>query len=372
MWPLDPAVTYLNHGGSGVTPRAVMAAQARWRNRIERNPAHFMIRELPAALRAAADTLARYLNARGSDLVFVENATTGMNAVLRSIELGPGDEILTTSLAYGAVTKAIGYAAARAGASVITVEIPLPVADLRFMTDAIATRLSTRTRLVVCDHIASRSALVMPVTAIAALAHQAGARLLVDGAHAPGQLPLDIPALGADFYVGNCHKWLLAPRSCGFLWALPAAQEMVHPAVISFGLGAGFTAEFDWTGTRDPTAYLCVPAGIAFHQRLGGSALIARNHALAVEAARMLIGTWATETAGPVEAFAAMAAVRIPLAPPASEERAVALRESLARDHRIEAEVFAQPDALWMRVAAQAYNELADYERLAEIFKPGS
>jgi isopenicillin-N epimerase len=365
-WPLDPAVTYLNHGGYGVAPKPVMAVAADWRERIERNPMRFMKEELPDAWRSAAASLAAYLGARGEDLVFVANATEGVNAVLRSLDFRPGDEILITELGYAAIAKAARYAARRSGARVVEVEVPLPLTDTGSVIAAIAARLGPRTRLVIIDHIASSSALVMPVAEIVRLAHAAGAPVLIDGAHAPGQVPLDLAAIGGDWYVGNCHKWLMAPRGCGFLWAPPERQAELHPLAISHGYGSGFIAEFDWTGTRDPSPFLAVPAAIAFHRRLGGAALMARNAALAREAARLLATTWRTELGGPEGAFAAMATVRLPERE-ASVEAAVALERRLARDHGIVVAIMRQAGALWARVAAQAYNELADYERLARV-----
>ncbi len=365
-WPFDPAVTYLNHGGYGVTPNAVLARQAEWRRRIEANPMQFMTRELPAAWRAAAAVLATHLGARGDDVVFVANATAGCNAVLRSLNFRPGDEILVTSLAYGAIAKAVHYVAARSGATVVEAEVPLPLPDTAAAVAAVAARLGPRTRLAVFDHVASASALVLPVAELTRLAQAVGARVLIDGAHAPGQVPLDVPAIGADWYVGNCHKWLFAPRGCGFLWAPEARQAELHPLAISHGYGAGFLAEFDWTGTIDPTPFLCVPDGIACHARFGGPALVARNKDLALEAAHLLAAHWGTGLGGPPDAFAAMVTVRLPVGE-ATPEAGRALQRRLAEEHRIEAAIVAQPGSLWVRVAAQAYNALADYERLAAV-----
>lgn len=365
LWPLDPAVIYLNHGGFGVTPHEVLAVQAGWRERIERNPTRFFTVEMPPALREAAAVLAAYMGARGEDLALVENATGGCNAVLRSLNFSPGDEILVTNLGYPAINNAAAYAAQRAGACVVTVEIDLPVRSEKTLLDAIAGRLSRRTRLTVFDHVASRSALVLPIAALTRLAHEAGAAVLVDGAHAPGMVALDLPGIGADWFVGNCHKWLMAPRSCGFLWASPSAPQPVHPTSISLGYGGGFVAEFDWTGTRDPSAALSVPAAIRFHQKIGGAALMARNVELAGQAARHLAKAWGTELAAPAEAFAAMAAVKVSSVLPATTKSAAQLRRWLSEVHRIEAEVFAHSGALWVRIAAQAYNEPSDYERLA-------
>jgi isopenicillin-N epimerase len=367
-WPLDPAVTYLNHGGYGVAPHRVLRAHAEWRARIERNPTRFMRRELAPAQREAAARLAAFLGASGEDLVFVDNATAGVNAVLRSLDFRHGDEILVTSLAYGAVAKAARFVAERSGARLVEVAIPFPLGDPGGVLEAVAAALSPHTRLAVFDHIASMSALVLPVAALTRLAQQAGARVLIDGAHAPGQIALDVPAIGADWYVGNCHKWLMAPRAAGFLWALPEAQALIHPLAISHGLGKGFHAEFDWTGTRDFTPFLCVPDGIGWHAEIGGAALMARNAALATEAAQLLVERWGTRMLAPAALFAAMVPVRLPLADPPTIESAIALERRLSDEHHIEAAIMAQADGLWVRLAAQAYNEIADYERLAALF----
>ncbi len=368
LWPLDPAVTYLNHGGYGVTPEAVRQEQDAWRRRIERNPMRFFSREFAPALRQAAAVLAEQLGARADDIVFVDNATVGCNAVLRSLDFAPGDEILVTSLGYGAVAKAARHVASRSGARLVEVEIPLPLASEAALIERVAARLGPRTRLAIFDHIASHSALVLPVAALARLAHAAGARVLIDGAHAPGQIILDLPGIGADWYVGNCHKWLMAPRSCGFLWAEPGQQALVHPVAISHGYGDGFLAEFDWTGTRDPTPFLSVPAAIAFHRRLGGDALMARNQALALAAAERLAAHWGTELGGPAANFAAMVTVRLPVDGAPSDERAAALQLRLAEEHRIETAIKRASGALWLRLAVQAYNEPGDYERLAGLW----
>jgi isopenicillin-N epimerase len=366
-WALDPAVTYLNHGGFGATPICVLAAQLEWRDRIERNPTAFLSRELAPALRRAAADVASSIGADGDDLVFVANATAGINAVLRSLEWRAGDEIVIASLAYPAIRKAAQFIADRTGARLVEAGLALPARDAGAARAAFAERLGARTRLVILDHIASASALVMPVAALIADAHAAGARVLVDGAHAPGQVALDLGALGADWYVGNLHKWYFAPRSCGVLWAAGAAQDGLHPLAISHGLGQGFSAEFDWTGTRDFTAALAAPAGIECHRRLGGERLMARNTGLAHDAAAHLAEMWRTEPAGPLAMFAAMATVKLPALGEVSAERAARIARWLGEAHRIEAAVSAESGALWLRIAAQAYNAAADYDRLATL-----
>ncbi|HVA15208.1 MAG TPA: aminotransferase class V-fold PLP-dependent enzyme [Stellaceae bacterium] len=369
-WRLDPAIVYLNHGGFGVMPQAVLAEQDRWRARIERNPTHFLTFEIDDALRDAVKPVAGAIAAAPEDVVFVENATSGLNAVLRSLDFEPGDEILITSLSYPAIRKAAQYTASRSGARVVEAEIALPIADDAAILRAVAGKLGIRTKLAIFDHIASHSALVLPAAALTRLAHEAGATVMIDGAHAPGMIPLDVPAIAADWYVGNLHKWCFAPRSCGFLWATKAMQRVTHPLAISHGYGDGFRAEFDWTGTRDVTPALAAPAAIDFHTRLGGAALMTRNIALARAAATLLQQRWGTELTGPLDSFAAMATVRLPLADPPTGARATALMRELSERHGIVAAVVALADALWVRIAAQAYNDMADYERLAAVLAP--
>jgi isopenicillin-N epimerase len=368
-WGLAPELANLNHGSFGSTSLAVMAAQDAWRRRIEANPTQFMSRESRPALRDAARRVAAELGAEGDDIVFSENATSAANAVLRSLDFKPGDEILITSLGYPAIRNAALYVADRAGAGVVEVGIPLPVRDADSILAAVQAKLSGRTRLAIFDHICSGSALVLPVERLTGLAHRAGAAVLIDGAHVPGQLPLDLAELGVEYYVANLHKWLMAPRGTGILWARRDLQAGLHPLTISHGYRKGFIEEFDWTGTKELTGWLSAPAGIDFFHRLGGERLMARNRELALAMGRMLSKAWDTPLAGPLQMFAAMAVVALPNAGPATFERSTELRLYLAEQHGIEAAVNASDGRLWVRIMAQAYNEPADYERLRRAFE---
>jgi len=368
-WLLEEGVSFLNHGSFGALPRPVMAEQRRLQERMEAHPTRFLTLELPGALRAAADRLAAFVGGAGADFAFVENATAGCNTILSSLTLSPGDEILFTDHAYPAVRKAADHAAARAGANIVEAQVPFPLHDPAQIITAIGSRLGPRVRLVVLDHVTSPTAALFPIRELIQLCHEAGARVLVDGAHAPGMLPLDITSLGADWYVGNCHKWLMAPKGSGFLWASQSGQAELHPLVISHGYGLGFAAEFDWLGTRDHTAWLCVPAAIDFHHRIGGPALRERNVLLAREAARFLAECWKTECGTSELLTGSMATIRLPVADEATPDRALALRNKLLDEHRIDAAIIAFAGSLWARVSAQAYNEAADYQRLAEIFR---
>jgi isopenicillin-N epimerase len=322
---------------------------------------------LPDALRAAADRLARFLGAAGKDLVFVDNATVGCNAVLRSLRLKPDDEILLLDHSYGAVRNTARYVAELSGATVVEAEIPYPNPDAGTIIANVANALSDRTRLAVLDHITSPSALVLPIASLIALCHARDVPVLVDGAHAPAHVDVDLTALNADWYVGNCHKWLMAPKGCGFLWTRPDRQQDLHPVTISHGFGQGYLAEFDWTGTRDPSGFLAVDAAIDFHDRLGGPALRARNMDLAREAGTMLATTLQTETGAEPPLTSAMAVVRLPIAGPATRAHAQALRLRLLDEFRTDAPLHGVAGSIWVRVSAQAYNELSDYDALGGI-----
>lgn len=360
LWRLDPDFVTVNHGSFGATPIAVLEEQRAWRDRMEAQPTRFMSTILPEAMRTAADRLAAFLGARGQDLVFVDNATTGCNAVLRSLRLRPDDEVLVLSHVYGAVRNTARFVAERAGARVVEATIPFPRPTPSDVIDAVATGLSADTRLAVIDHITSASALVLPVAEIVALCHARGVPVLVDGAHAPGQVDLDLTAIGADWYTGNCHKWLCAPKGAAFLWSAPNRQAGLHPVVISHGLDQGYLVEFDWTGTRDPSAILSVPAALGFHEQLGGPALRRRNVELAQEAAAMLAERMGTETGAHTSMAGAMGLVRLPLAD------ATGLRARLLAAGT-DAPVHVLDRGVWLRLSAFAYNEPEDYARLGDI-----
>ena len=363
-WVLDSDWLTVNHGSYGAVPKPVLAAQQDWRRRMEAQPTRFFSRVFPGAVREAAAALGAFVGAKGEDIAFVTNATEGCNAVLRSLALRPGDEVLVLTHGYGAVRNTVHYVTERAGARMTEAALPFPDPDEARVLAALEAVLTPRTRLAVLDHITSASALVLPIAAMTALCRAARVPVLIDGAHGPGQVTLDVPALGADWYAGNCHKWLCAPKGCGFLWAAPERRADLHPVTPSHGLGSGFLAEFDWTGTRDPSAWLAVDKAIAFHERLGGQELRVRNATLAAEATALLARRLKTDV-GASGAFAgAMGVVRLPIS--ATPERARAICERLV-DARTDAPLQALEGALWLRLSAAAYNERADYERLADI-----
>src|SRR5437660_9303012 len=366
---LEPGVDFINHGSFGAAPVAVLAEAERWRSRMEANPDDFLRDVLPAALRAAAAELALFVRAEPTDVAFVENATAAISAVLRSLEFRPGDEILLSSQSYGAVRQAVRFVCDRTGAKPVEARVRVPVSDRAELIDALVQALGPRTRLVIVDHVSSPSGVIWPVAEIIALALSQGARVLVDGAHVPGQLELDLPALGADWYAGNCHKWLFAARGCGFLWSRREAQRELHPLAISHAYGSGFTAEFDWTGTRDFSAWLACGPGIRFLQALGTEAARAYCHSLVVAAGDQIARAWGEPLGGPPHLHGFMMAFRLPPRCPraATRESAAQLQSLLMREHRVAVAVMPIGGALWTRISAQVYNSAQDYERLLEV-----
>jgi len=376
-WWLDPEAVYLNHGTVGVTPRRVLDAQLALRQTIERHPARFLLRELmsldavppetPTRLRAAAESVGAFLGANGYDIAFVDNASAGVNAVLRSLRLQPGDEILLFDQAYGAVGRTAAYVAREQGAHVVTVPLPFPVIDEADVIAALEAGLSPHTRLAVLDHVTSETALVLPLQQMAALCRSRHVPVLADGAHAPGAIALDIPALGVDWYVANLHKWAFAPRGCGVLWAAPDRREGLHPSVISWGLDVGWHQEFDWTGTRDPTPFLCAPAGIEFMTGfLGLQAMREHNHALAWRAAQRLAARSALDWATPENMVGCMATAPLQSQLGSVAADAARLKDWLLFERRIEIPVIARDGRLWARVSAQVYNDDDDIDRLVD------
>ncbi len=371
LFGLDPAVAYFNHGGFGVTPRAVAAGQVRWRERIEADPTTFFSPlGLAPLLRAGADRVAGRFGGQGGEWGFVPNVTAGLNAVIQAVDLRPGDEILLTDHGYNAVRQAALHWTSRVGASVATASLPWPAVDADAVVAAIARAIGPRTRLVIVDHVTSPTSLALPVERIAALCRDAGVPLVVDGAHAPGQIePLDAPAIGADIYVGNLHKWAWVPRGCGVLWASAAWRARLHPTVISHGYGQGFAAEFDWQGTADPTPALCVGAAFDFADWWGRERIDAWNRALLDEAVAHLASALGVNGAPSATLLAPMMAT-LPLPTDASGvDAALALRRRLLERHRLLAQIVPFRDRLWLRICAAPYLGRADVERLAAALR---
>jgi isopenicillin-N epimerase len=367
LWTLDPQGIFLNHGSFGACPHAVLAAQAEWRGRMESQPDRFFRDEVtperPGALRASAARLAGFVATSGDRLAFVENATSGVQAALRSVALRPGERILICDHTYNAVRLMVEARCAETGAIPVVARLPFP-ADAQGIIAAFEAALAEPVRLAILDHITSPSAIRMPLERLLPMLRAGGARVIVDGAHAVGQLPLDVEAIGADWYASNAHKWLYAPRGCAFLHARGAAIGETRPLVISHHVGLGFPLAFDWVGTRDVTPWLSVPAAIDFFMALGPDALRAHNVHL-VDVATELLEPLGARPAAARDLCASMRSFHLPQQRAATRDDAQALMGSLWERHRIQAMATELGGRLLFRISAQAYVGEEDLEAVA-------
>lgn len=379
-WDLDPGVVFLNHGSFGACPRVVLEHQRELQSRLEAEPVLFLGRELEGRLDAARHELAAFVRCDPDDLAFVANATAGVNTVLRSLALEPGDELLVLDHEYNACRNALDFAAARARARVVAVPVPLPVAGPQQVVDTVLAAVSPRTRLLLIDHVTSQTGLVLPVEGIVHALRERGIDTLVDGAHAPGMIPLDLDRLGAAWYTGNCHKWLCAPKGSALLHVRRDRQAAIRPLAISHGANSPrrdrsrFRLEFDFVGTDDPTAFLCVPAALRFLDGLlpGGIAAVQRhNRELTLAARRLLLAVLGTTPIAPEEMLGSLASVRLlPVnAPFPPGHGADPLQAWLWREHHVEVPVMNLGDARLLRVSPQIHNSLAQYEHLAALLR---
>lgn len=381
-WALDPDVVFLNHGSFGACPREVLDSQSDLRARLERQPVDFFVRQYYPALDTARLDLADFLGADPEGLAFVNNATTGVNAVLRSLDFRSGDELLVTDHAYNACRNVLDFVAERAGATVIPVSVPFPITSEDQVVDVVSERLTERTRLVLLDHVTSATGLVLPVARIAAAAHACGAEVLVDGAHAPGMIPLDLDELGVSYYTGNAHKWLCAPKGAAFLWVRQDRREDVRPAVISHGANMPtderprFRHEFDWMGTQDPTPALCVPHALRIMENMvpgGWPEIMQRNRELTLHARRLLAESLGVTLPAPDSMIGSLATLPLPDGEPASPSPLYEdpLQERLWHDHRIEVPIgpWPAPPRRVIRISSQLYNHIDEYQLLADALR---
>jgi len=369
LFLLDPDLVFLNHGSFGACPAEVFECYQRWQRLLERNPVEFLGRRSAVLLREARSTLAVYLGARVDDLVFVPNATTAVNVIARSLDLQPGDEVLATDHEYGACDATWLRACADRGAVYRRAEIPLPFERDRFVEQVMAAA-GPRTRLIFASHITSTTALAFPVTALCAAARERGIPTLIDGAHAPGQVPLDLDVIGADAYTGNAHKWLSAPKGAAFLHVRPALHERLRATVTSWGdaetspaqdgyLGTSvLERRLQWQGTRDIAAFLAVPAAIDFQRRHDWPTVRARCHMMAVELMHRVCARTGLAPIADDADFAQM----VPL--PVDCADGESLRQRLFERHRIEVPVTRHRGRHFVRVSVQGYNCLLDLDRL--------
>jgi isopenicillin-N epimerase len=381
-WLLDPQITFLNHGSFGACPKPVLEAQSEWRARLEHNPLQFLARDLEASMDAARATLARFIGTETEDLVFVPNATTGVNSVLRSLRFEPGDELLTTNQEYNACRNALNFIAEQSGARVVVAEVPFPIRTADEVIAPILERVTNRTKLALIDHVTSQTALVLPIAKLISEMNARGIETLIDGAHAPGMVALNIHQLQPTYYSGNCHKWLCAPKGAAFLYVKRDKQKLIRPLVISHGANSArsdrsrFLIEFGWTGTGDLSAFLSVPEAIRFIGSLlpgGWQEIMSHNRSLALAARKVLCSALSISEPCPEEFIGSLASIPIPAATSSDEwprlpRNEYPLQGCLLAKHRIEVPIVPWPAApkRLLRISAQLYNSLPQYELLTK------
>lgn len=382
-WRLDPAISFLNHGSFGACPGPVLDAQRAWRDRLESEPVRFLARDLEGLLDEARREVASFLGADADGLAFVPNATTGVNAVLASLRFRPGDELLTTDHEYNATLNALRLAAERDGATVVRAAIPFPIRDPSDAVDAILAKVTPKTRFAMVSHVTSATALVLPIEAIVRELDRRGIDTLVDGAHAPGMVPVDLDAIGAAFWTGNGHKWLCGPKGAAMLHVRSDRRQRIRPLVTSHGENDPRTSRsrfhllWDWLGTGDPTPYLTLPAAIRFVGALdrdGWQGLMASNVALARTGRDHLAATLGVPPPAPDPMLGAMAAMPLPWVP--DEEAAEVLQRRLFDEEAIEVPIGRWPvpaargagtsgRMTLIRISAQRYVRAEEFEHLA-------
>lgn len=392
QWALAKDVVYLNHGSFGACPRTILNDQYELRSKLEANAMRFLVRDYPFLLDASRADVAELLGAASEDIMFVPNATTGVNAVLRSVELKRRDELLTTNHAYNACRSALDEVARRTGARVVVAEVPFPLASEDEIVDAILGATTPHTRLAMIDHVTSTTALVFPIARIVGALQSRGVDVLVDGAHAAGMVPLDLTALGAAYYAGNLHKWTCAPKGAGYLFVREDRREAVRPLTISHGENtrrpgrSAFHDRFDWAGTIDSSPWICARSAARWCSSLlpgGLAALMAANHALVVEARELLCKSLRVTAPCPDAMLGSMATIPLPpplqSGPPSTADLrhyqgwlgADRLQSWLAGEHHIEVPIvrWGVEGRRWLRISAQAYNSRAQFEHLAEVLR---
>jgi len=371
LFLLRPDLVFLNHGSFGACPRPVFEVYQGWQLELERQPVEFLIRRFEDLMREAREALAQFVGAEADDLVYMPNATTALNVVARSLTLSPGDEVLATDHEYGALDRTWQFICQKRGARYVRQPVPLPIASANEVTEAIWAGVTQRTRVLFVSHVTSATAIVLPLGQLIRQARQAGIVTVIDGAHAPGQIPVDLQALGPDFYAGNCHKWMMAPKGSAFLYARREMQPLLEPLVVSWGWQSDrpgpsrFLDHHQWQGTRDIAAYLSVPAAIRFMAEHDSPAVRRRCHELVCHARQAISQVTGLEPITPdgPEWFGQMAAFPLP---PCDADT---LQDRLVEEKAIEVPITTWNNRPFVRVSVQGYNTRADVGALVEALR---
>ncbi|GHO47883.1 aminotransferase class V-fold PLP-dependent enzyme [Ktedonospora formicarum] len=366
QFQIRPDITFLNHGSFGACPRPVFDTYQQWQRTLENDPVEFLGRQITGLIKEAREPLAAYLGTQADNIVFVNNTTVGVNIVARSLALKPGDEVLATDHEYGASDRTWRFQCTQRDIRYINQPIPLPLESEEQMVEHLWQGVTPRTKVIFVSHITSPTALTFPVARICERARAEGILTVIDGAHAPGQVPLNLDELGADFYIGNCHKWLCAPKGSAFLYANPERQALLQPLIVSWGyesLNPGpslFQDHFGWLGTDDPAAYLSVPSAIAFQREHNWDSVRAACHDLAIHARQEVNKLFGTKPISPDDAtwWSQMVAIQVP------DGDATTLHRQLREEWNIEIPITPWNGRRFIRVSIQAYNKPADVERL--------
>lgn len=384
LWLLNPKVTFLNHGSFGACPKPILAFQDRIRARLERDPIQFLVRELERELDHARQAVARFVNADPDGIVFVNNATSGVNTVLRSLRFKKGEELLVTDQAYNACRNALEFTAKTWGAKVVVAKMPFPFRKECELIDPLIEGMTARTRLLMIDHVTSQTGVILPIGKIITQARRRGIEVLIDGAHAPGMVPVNLKKLKPTYYTGNCHKWICGPKTAAFLYVDRSRRDSIHPLTISHGITSPrqdrsrFLIEFGWVGTYDPSAVLSVPEALRYMPTLmqgGWSAIMERNRNLAVAGRRLICETLGIESPCPEEYLGSMASIPLPDTAPAEKILPPLyldpLQDELLEKYKIEAPIVPWPSRpkRLIRISSQLYNSTSDYEKLAHALK---
>jgi isopenicillin-N epimerase len=371
LFLLDPNIVFLNHGSFGACPEEVFHVYQEWQGRLENQPVRFMGREYAQHDRFARESLGHFLNTDPDDIAFIPNATHGVNLVARSLPFQPGDEILTIDHEYGACDYTWEFMCEKSGAKYIRSHLPIPVVDENELVETIWQGVTPRTRLIYLSHITSPSALRIPVETLCARAQEAGILTMIDGAHAPGQIPLDLTSLNADFYTGNCHKWMLSPKGAAFLYSRHTLQHLIEPLVVSWGFHTGVSSGsryidyLQWSGTRDPAAYFSVPAAINFMNKHGWDVVQKNCHSLLKETLEQISQVTGLPPIYPLDSnlYHQMGVVPLPSNDP------TLFKSRLYDEFAIEVPLTKIGDQNLIRVSIQAYNTPQDCQRLIDALK---